>query len=230
MDFAEIIKRRLKELGLNVNQAELRHDLPQGFIRGVIRDDDKRAIPNIVKAKRIAEALGLELSVRPMDSPAATSTDDQKWSSAYTAIPIYDAALAAGNGYDNGQETAVGEIAFRTSWMAANGVAVQHAVAARVEGDSMAPSIHHGDLILIDRSKRVVHPRRRGPKDTRPSPIYAILDDGKARVKRIERPEANLVILQSDNPSYGPDVKTGADIEALNIIGKLVWWGHTVRD
>ncbi len=150
--------------------------------------------------------------------------------SMFAAIPLHDAALAAGNGHENGGELVVAHLAFRRDWLQRVGVSPAQAVLARVEGDSMAPTIHPKDLVLIDRARRDVPTHKRSPKDTRPSPIFALLDDGKARVKRIERPEPGLVILQSDNPAYGPEFKTGADIDRLNIIGKVVWWGHTVRE
>lgn len=53
-------------------------------------------------------------------------------------------------------------------------------------------------------------------------------------MKRIERPEPDLIILLSDNPDCAPEALTGARATALHImlhiIGKVVWWGHTNRE
>lgn len=57
-------------------------------------------------------------------------------------------------------------------------------------------------ICLISRRELAV--KARSQKDQRPAPIYAILDDGMARVKRIERPEPGIVILGSDNPPTAP--------------------------
>ena len=96
----------------------------------------------------------------------------------------------------------------------------------------MVPTIFPGDMVLIDRAYTEPPVRRRGIQDKRRAPIYAFVEDGQARVKRIERPESGIVLLVSDNPDFAPEVRTGAQIEQLQmaIIGKVVWWGHTDRD
>lgn len=90
----------------------------------------------------------------------------------------------------------------------------------------MQPCVWDGDTVLIDRSRTEVPVRgtvgRRGR-----SPVYAFVDDGQARIKRIERPDEGQLILLSDNPDYPPEF---AKIENLSIIGKVLWWGHTNRD
>ncbi|MDO9527124.1 MAG: S24 family peptidase [Gemmobacter sp.] len=167
--------------------------------------------------------------------PAAPSATDTTASIAldgadFASIPLHEAALAAGMGADNDSESIIGHLAFRRDWLTRIGVSASNAVLARAQGDSMNPCIHDGDLMLIDRSKTDAPVRGRATTDRRPSPIYALLQDGQARVKRIERPEPGLIMLMSDNPAYGPEVLTGSKIAALNIIGKVMWWGHTNRE
>lgn len=94
----------------------------------------------------------------------------------------------------------------------------------------MLPGIHDGDLLLIDTARRDIAVRARRSTDLRPAPIYALLDGDQARIKRLERPEQGVVVLISDNAAFPPEVLTGAKIEALNIIGKVMWWGHTNTD
>ena len=50
-----------------------------------------------------------------------------------------------------------------------------------------------------------------------------------APVGEVERPEAGVLFLVSDNPDYAPELRAGAQMEQLQlaIIGKVVWWGHT---
>lgn len=148
----------------------------------------------------------------------------------FAHIPLHHASLAAGDGAANADEEIVDHLAFRRSWLSRIGVSASNAVLARAQGDSMLPSIHCGDMVLIDRSKRDVPVRMRRPEDSRPAPIYAILDGLGARVKRIERPEQDLVMLLSDNPSFPPEVLTGSKVASLNVIGKVMWWGHTNRE
>lgn len=148
----------------------------------------------------------------------------------FAHIPLHQASLAAGDGASNGDEEVIDHLAFRRSWLTRIGVSASNAVLARARGDSMLPCIHGGDIVLIDRSRRDVPVRPRKPDDTRPAPIYALLDGTGARIKRIERPEPDLVMLLSDNPSFPPEVLTGSKVASLDIIGKVMWWGHTNRE
>ena len=80
---------------------------------------------------------------------------------------------------------------------------------------------------MIDRARREVPVRQRSVETKFRSPVYALLDDGRAKVKRIERPQEDQVILLSDNPDYAPQVVPASQID---IIGKVVWWGHTSKE
>ncbi len=219
MDFAEIVLAELAKRGMNVNQAEVMANLPQGFIRGVVREDEKRAIPSIKKAEQIAAALGLDFYIGPpRDTGPALVTeiagDD------FAAIPRYDAQLAAGNGVANHADLPAGIIAFRRDWLDRANISPGHAMVLGVRGDSMAPTLSDGDLVLIDR-------RRQMPRDRR---IYALIGpDGEARVKRVERLPDTL-LLHSDNAGWPTELIPATDANRIRILGEVVWWGHTVRD
>lgn len=228
MDFAKIVVERLDELGLNVNQAEARARLPQGYIRGVIRQDTKRATPNIEKASIIADALGLELYLGPprQDRPCTPGTDPQM----FVQIPFSSAMVSAGTGQMPQEEVSHFELSFRAEWLKNLGVSALNAVLCRVTGDSMSPTIKANDIVLIDTSKSEVRVRKRSKHDRRPSEIYALRDENGARIKRIERPETDLLILSSDNSSYPPEAIHSSGVADLGIIGRVVWWGHTNRE
>ena len=57
----------------------------------------------------------------------------------------------------------------------------------------------------------------------------AVTADGP-RIKRVERPEPGQMQLLSDNNEYPVEVLTGDRLKRAEIIGKVVWWGHTVRE
>lgn len=191
------------------------------------REGEKRY--NLPALQKLAQVLDLEFYFGP---PRDTGPVEQVILDGrdFAHIPLHQASLAAGDGAANEDEEVVDHLAFRRSWLKRIGVSASNAVLARARGDSMLPGIHCGDMVLIDRSKREVPVRPRRPEDTRPAPIYALLDGTGARVKRIERPEPDLVMLLSDNPSFPPEVLTGTKVAALNIIGKVMWWGHTNRE
>lgn len=229
MDFARIVLDELARRDMNINQAEMASKLPQGFIRGVVRDDDKRAIPSIKKAEQIADALGLEFYIGP---PRETGPFEQVTldGADYAHIPLHDAMLAAGSGCSNASEQVIDQLAFRRDWLKKVGVTASAARLARVQGDSMQPTLWPGDMILIDTKRNDPQIRSRDTHDQRRSPVYAMIDNGEARVKRIERPSAELLMLLSDNPDYAPELRHGKDLANLKIIGKVVWWGHTAKE
>lgn len=231
MDVASIIQSRLDELGLNINQAEEMYRFSKGYIRGLLRDDDKRSVPSIEKAEQIAKALGLDFYIGP---PRDTGPFEQVVldGQTYAHIPLHEAALSAGPGSANGHALKIDHLAFRRDWLQKIGVSPARACLAVVERDSMVPTMFPGDMVLIDQQHTEPPVRRRGIHDKRRAPIYAFVEDGQARVKRIERPESGIILLVSDNPDFSPEVRTGVQIEQLQmaIIGKVVWWGHTDRD
>lgn len=189
------------------------------------RDGEKRY--NLPALMKLAEVLDLEFYFGP---PRETGPVEQivLEGSDFAQVPVHKATLAAGGGADNHTEELAGHLAFRRSWLKRVGVAASAAVLARATGESMAPTIHDGDMLLIDRSKADPPAARRSAKDTRPSPIYAILDvDTGARVKRLELAAPGTLALLSDNPSFAPEFRT---VDSVKIIGKVVWWGHTSKE
>ncbi|WP_418895531.1 S24 family peptidase [Roseovarius autotrophicus] len=90
-----------------------------------------------------------------------------------------------------------------------------------VTGDSMASTLHDGDLVMIDQRRRDIRNRR----------VYALIDsDGAARVKRLDLVPGQLLILTSDNPAHATEIRQGDELARLHILGEVVWsahaWGH----
>ena len=186
------------------------------------RGEDKRY--SFQALSKLADVLGLECYFGPPrdTAPGVRAAEPTE----FAHIPLHAALLAAGDGHANHSEDVIEYLAFRRDWLRRLGVAPSNAVLARAAGDSMQPCVWDGDMVLIDRSKTDVPVRATTARRGR-SPVYAFLDDGQARIKRIERPDEGQVILLSDNPEYPPEF---AKIENLSIIGKVLWWGHTNRD
>jgi phage repressor protein C with HTH and peptisase S24 domain len=189
------------------------------------REGEKRY--NLPALQRLAEVLDLEFyfgpprDTGPVEQIVLDGTD-------FAQIPVHEAVLAAGGGAENHSEELIGHLAFRRSWLRRIGVSASSAVLARASGESMAPTIHDGDMLLIDRAKAEPPETQRGPKDTRPSSIFAILDgDTGARVKRIELAAPGTLALLSDNPAFAPEFRATSSV---TIIGKVIWWGHTCKE
>ncbi|MDO5704076.1 MAG: S24 family peptidase [Paracoccus sp. (in: a-proteobacteria)] len=148
----------------------------------------------------------------------------------FVPVPLIDVTLAAGAGTADSAERVIDHLAFRRDWLTRINIQPTAARLARVTGSSMVPTLCPDDMVLIDTSKTEPPIRRRDPKDRRRAAIWALADGDGARVKRIDRPQADQIFLISDNPAHQPEMRTAGQLADLRIIGKVVWWGHTVRD
>ncbi|WP_349295270.1 S24 family peptidase (plasmid) [Thioclava sp. 'Guangxiensis'] len=273
--FVERVKSQLQKLGETPFSFEQKADLPRDALRNILREDAKRAKPNLKRVQEVCSALGLEVYIGP-PRPAIseelatklqdvmhfelagmsgradfiarlasgeelglelklTSADDdrniRRMSEDFTAVPLHEASLAAGDGFFNGHSKVTEYLAFRKSWMRRIGVSPSDAVLARIAdgetGESMLPSICPGDMVLIDTSQKNIPPRSSDYK-SRKSPVFAFATEDGARVKRLAT-MGDVVILASDNPDYPPEFISKEAWANVNVIGKVVWWGHTAE-
>ncbi|MFZ5749877.1 MAG: S24 family peptidase [Pseudomonadota bacterium] len=213
---ARLVHERLEELGTNPFALEKSAGLPEDAIRGVLRGSLKSGT-TLNRAQQICEALGLELTIGPprAEAPAA---EIRKGGQGFALVPRVEAELAAGAGAENGSEEAVEALAFRTDWLRRMGVNPANARLVKVRGDSMEPLIHDQDIVLIDRGRRSVQSGR----------VYALLEGSEARVKRLDRPDRKTLVIRSDNPAYPSELRRGPEIDAITVIGQVVWCGHQV--
>lgn len=191
---------------------------------GVARSMVDGRDPSFSNACALARAVGLDLGFGSIPEPAVI---DRVPDSEFAHIPLHSAELAAGGGAENGEEAIIDHLAFRRSWLTHIGVSASNAVLARARGDSMLPTIHPGDMLLIDTSKSEPPNSMKTASDKRPAPIFALRDDGGARVKRLALSSPKTVALLSDNPAVPPEFRPISDV---HVIGKVMWWGHTNRE
>lgn len=189
------------------------------------REGEKRY--NLPSLMKLAAVLDLEFHFGPARSPEKVEHVVVAGAD-YVSIPLHDAVLSAGAGSLNDESAIISQLSFRHDWLTKVGVSPKDASMARVSGDSMAPGIQSGDLVLIDTTKTTV-PIRRRLKGSKVAPIFAFVQDGEARVKRIERPDAQLLVLMSDNPAYPTELVTDPLPESITILGQVVWSGHVWR-
>lgn len=127
-------------------------------------------------------------------------------------IPEYDVRLSAGGGSIVESEQVRRFWSLPDSYVQALGVG-QRLAFVEIVGDSMAPTLLSGDLVLLDLES--VNP-------TTPA-IYALYDGGATvckRVERILRSDPPALRLISDNPIYQT---YEVPAEWANIIGRVAW-------
>jgi phage repressor protein C with HTH and peptisase S24 domain len=111
-------------------------------------------------------------------------------------------------------EQVVDWIAFRAAWVKrALNMESRDLILIEVVGDSMAPTVKDGDLILAN----LAEPR------FRQDGIYLLRHDSGLAVKRIQRRPDGKLLVRSDNPKYEAMVVTN-----VSIIGRVIWIGGRV--
>jgi hypothetical protein len=134
-------------------------------------------------------------------------------------VPRLDVGASAGPGAFAGDERVDSHIAFEPAWLkrVTRGTPDQLSI-IRVRGDSMAPTLDHGDDILVDRGD--------GAEQVRDG-VYVLRVDDALVVKRLAvDPAARTLTVRSDNPAYSawPD----CDPAAVEIVGRVVWVGRRI--
>jgi phage repressor protein C with HTH and peptisase S24 domain len=104
-----------------------------------------------------------------------------------------------------------GSHSFRRDWLMKKGWPVEALRVLSVQGNSMAPYINDGDVVLVNTAdRRLVN-----------GEVYAIAADGEAMVKRLFKQLDGKIRVESDNKEYPPDYFT-PDRDGV-ILGAVVW-------
>ncbi len=125
------------------------------------------------------------------------------------AVRRYDLTASAGGGSVIGQERAAPPVGYPAEELARLGVAPDAASVIEVEGDSMLPTLRHGDRILVDHGQRL---------PAAASAIWVLRVDDELRVKRLAA-DGQSWRIASDNPDWADELRPMADVE---VIGRVV--------
>ena len=131
-------------------------------------------------------------------------------------VPRFDVQVSGGDGALVHSEQIVDHLAFREGWVRDMGLDPLHLALVKHVGDSMEPTLQHGDLVLIDLRVNAVLD----------DAIYALAVDEELRCKRLQRFVDGTVTVKSDNPNYDDQIVQPSDLERLRIIGRVRWRGR----
>jgi phage repressor protein C with HTH and peptisase S24 domain len=108
---------------------------------------------------------------------------------------------------------------FRKSWLKSRlNSDAEHLRLVRIEGDSMDPTLCHGDVVLVDITR----------KDPSPPGIFIIFDGMGLVAKRMEflaQSKPPAVRVSSDNPQYYPYER---ELDAISVVGRVVWFAREI--
>jgi phage repressor protein C with HTH and peptisase S24 domain len=135
------------------------------------------------------------------------------------SVQRHPVSVSAGPGAIVTEELGKPSFGFDERWLKAlTSTPSERLSIVRVEGDSMSPTLGHGDDILVDLADGVQRLR---------DGIYVLRVDDALLVKRLAlHPMRRRVTVQSDNPAY-PDWPDCA-VDEVNCIGRVIWSGRRV--
>jgi len=136
----------------------------------------------------------------------------------YIRVNVYDIEAAAGAGAVVEKNEIANKLAFKKSWIRGSSNATAEDLAViTVSGDSMNPTLHDGDHILVDMTRKTVGN----------DGIYVLRNDDMILVKRISlNPVTKLCTIKSDNNFY--ENWPGCQPADLDILGRVIWMGRNI--
>jgi phage repressor protein C with HTH and peptisase S24 domain len=216
---ADRLRARCEQLSLNAGQVAELAGINRSFVYDIMRGRSEH--PNLERLDRVAQVLKVErrwllhgLGEVEGDSPIIEDPDQ-----AFVAIPSVEVSASMGGGSVVDEEEEGKPYHFQRSW-------IRYKLRAKpadlrimhVEGDSMLPTLHHGDIVLVDLARRAPTP-----------PGIFVLHDGMGlvakRLDHIPNTDPPRVRIISDNPLYSPYEGTA---EEVNIIGRIRWFAREI--
>jgi phage repressor protein C with HTH and peptisase S24 domain len=213
------LEARAYQQGLKPAQLAELAGVPRSFIYDILRGRSKR--PARETLARVAEVLKVDVDWLISGIGKVEGDLPVPLSEVEDFVPIRLAAPRASMGggavVDDQDEDTDRTYQFRRSWIEQRlGVKPSNLRLLHVEGDSMAPTLMSGDMVLVDMTRRVPNP-----------PGIFVLNDGMGLVaKRIEAvPNCDppRIRIFSDNPVYSPYEQL---LEMVNIVGRVRWFAR----
>lgn len=218
MELSDRIEERLATL--NMSQAELarRAAIAQSTINSMIRKG-RRSTPHLAKIARELETTAEYLlgetddpspandSRRPV--PPVISSDDDD-----VEIDSIDLAYGLGGTFVDDDSVEVEKAKFSRSWLRKfTDAPPERLFSTAGAGDSMWPTIHDRDEVIVDRSSRVVD---QGDK------IWAIVFGGVGMIKRLRPLPDGTVKIMSDNQQVRDELATDSDLFVVGRVAAIV--------
>lgn len=155
-----------------------------------------------------------DMAATDQESESIIATDED-----FAFIPFYDVKASCGNGYHNGDHVVVkGELAFKRTWLKAEGLKESDLAIITAKGESMWPTISEGAILLVNSAYSRIESGK----------VYALLHDDEVRVKRLFIGFSGDCRITSDNPNktlYPDETISPEALAGLKIVGRVVWTG-----
>jgi phage repressor protein C with HTH and peptisase S24 domain len=136
----------------------------------------------------------------------------------FASVDVLELRVSAGPGTFAAHESAKYQVMFRKDWLhSVTSAPLEKLFVLEADGTSMAPTINHGDHLLIDVTQT----------DARREGIYVIRWGEVLNVKRLTiDPSRRQVHVTSDNPSHPASKPVKPD--EIAVLGRVIWIGRRV--
>lgn len=213
---AERLASVMRDRGVGQSELARRVGVQQGTISKIItgQTTNSRYLLRIARELRTTPAyLDGDIEDPDENAPQPAPRDLEETDSDLVTIEQIDLAYGMGATFTDGPVD-VQLMRFPRAWVEAITSSPPALLTwSRGRGDSMAPTIHDGDLVLLDRSQRRI---------SEPDALWAYTVGDLAAIKRL-RPKGDRMIILSDNPAVPADEEP---IEQINIVARVVFIGR----
>ena len=215
---ADRLRARCRQLGFSTVQVGEMAGVNRTFVYDIMRG--RSGNPNLEKLQRVAEVLKVERNwlLHGLGEVEGEKPIFDNPEQSFVAVPYVNARPSMGGGQMVEFEPDYGRpYHFQQSW-------IRHTLRSdpaclrmmHVEGDSMMPTLHDRDIVLVDTSRRSPTP-----------PGIFVLHDGMGlvakRLEHIPNSDPPRVRIISDNAHYSPYEGMADEV---NIIGRIRWFAR----
>ena len=133
------------------------------------------------------------------------------------SVPFYNTFASAGFGAFNDDVYEPDDfVGLSTHWLQQRGLQKNKLAFILTSGDSMTPTIHHGDMLLINRAVTT-------PRDGQ---IYVIRSGDQLWVKRVQGIPGGIRLISDNKEIYAPIELKFEDNLNFEVLGQVVFIGH----
>ena len=133
------------------------------------------------------------------------------------SVPFYNTFASAGFGAFNDDVYEPDDfVGLSAHWLQQRGLQKNKLAFILTSGDSMTPTIHHGDMLLINRAVTT-------PRDGQ---IYVIRSGDQLWVKRVQGIPGGIRLISDNKEIYAPIELKFEDNSNFEVLGQVVFIGH----
>ena len=172
---------------------------------------------NSKRLHKVAAVLDVDANWLATGEGAMAAADDGVSSDEFLEVPVLTLKAQAGKGYLPGYVEVKGGHAYRKSDLEALGVKPELAFRLKIDNDSMAPTLHHGDWALVNSAAKEIKSER----------VYVFQVRDEIRVKRFRWATGDRLEIISDNPDktrFPNEIMTAEIAEQMQaqILGQVI--------